>query len=207
VILALVFFFTFAIPIFFASWRLMLASLGVQTLVLALVTLQHSHDLRHAFAAFELGVVRGVFVPTYLAYVARSSRTASQLEVLPGNLLHWTLAFALVVGSATFAAEVSLADVPRAFDVAASASEVLIGLFILSTQRQPLGQAIGALSLENGVVFLETRGAHHLEVPVQVGIAVMFLILVLQLGWFLRRLGAEVRPPGAPATNGAGEVL
>ncbi len=200
-LLALVYFLVFALPLLFGSWRATVVSLGVQAIVLAIVTAREAHSPEHAFEVFALGALRGVLVPAFLLRAVARSRADTGFEVVRGDALHWTLVLALVVASATFAGEVSSRDVPRAFGIATAGAEVLVGLLILATQTRPLGQILGALSIENGILFADVRASHHFELPVQLGITAVFVLLVLQLSWFLGQLGEP--PTGA----GSDQVL
>jgi hydrogenase-4 membrane subunit HyfE len=199
----LLFFLVFAVPLFFSSWRAMFASLGIQAIILSMVMAHEANEPSGAVAVFDLALVRGILAPAYLVWMVESAPGKDRLDVIPGNLLHWTIALALVVASGTFAAVVAPQDISRAFHVATAASETVIALFILATQTQPLGQAIGALTLENGVIVLEVLGQHRLELPVQIGVATIFVGLVLLFGWFLRelRLSDSLPPPEPPPAD------
>jgi hydrogenase-4 membrane subunit HyfE len=65
---------------------------------------------------------------------------------------------------------------------------VLLGLYVLSIQTRPLGQVIGALIIENGVVLLELLLNHHVALPVELALSGVFLGSILAFGVLLRRL-------------------
>src|ERR1700740_2785273 len=79
------------------------------------------------------------------------------------------------------------ADALAREDLAFALSVVLLGLLIMVTRRNAVGQVVGFMSLENGLVLAAT-GAKGMPLGVEVRRAVSILIAFILIGIFLFRI-------------------
>ncbi len=192
------------VPLLVANWRASLVGLGLQGL---LMTALVAHRGWHATPGgvvllLDLLQLRTWFVPRHLYVILRAQSAPRRSDVIPANLLSWTLAFALVVVAFRFAAAAEPAGGEPALHVAVAATGLLLGLLVLGTQNTTFSQVSGALRIENAVALFELAGGHELPLPVQLGLSAELLLTVLTFGRFLRRAGAA---PARAAAPGAAE--
>lgn len=179
-----------AVPLFFGSWRLGLAGLGAQSLVVLAMQLAGPHG-DHVGSALllvlDLGVVRGLATPLLLARAARRCAPAAlPAELVPGDLLYWVAAAGLVALGVELGVRLYPADPAQASHAATATVEVLIGFCVIAHQRTVMGQAIGMLTIESGAVLFEGLPGAAWPLPIHVGLAVVFAGLVLLVLSFLR---------------------
>jgi hydrogenase-4 component E len=72
-------------------------------------------------------------------------------------------------------------------DLAFALSVVLLGLLIMVTRRNAVGQVVGFMSLENGLVLAAT-GARGMPLVVEISVAFSILIAFIVIGIFLFRI-------------------
>jgi hydrogenase-4 component E len=72
-------------------------------------------------------------------------------------------------------------------DLAFSLSVVLLGLLMMVTRRNAVGQVVGFMSLENGLVLAAT-GAKGMPLVVEISVAFSILIAFIVIGIFLFRI-------------------
>jgi hydrogenase-4 component E len=72
-------------------------------------------------------------------------------------------------------------------DLAFALSIVLLGLLMMVTRRNAVGQIIGFMSLENGLVLAAT-GAQGMPLVVEISVALSVLIAFIVIGVFLFRI-------------------
>jgi hydrogenase-4 membrane subunit HyfE len=155
------------VPLLAARWRISLLGLAAQGVLLwyAADGPTFHPDLGWLITTVDCLVVRGIVAPflLYLAYAGRGH--ADRNDVVPPNLFVWMVVVLLVVMTLRFAdqlAPVGAGD-PR---VGVAASALVIGFFVLATQRSVFSQIIGALRIENAVALLEIAGSsHHVDDP------------------------------------------
>jgi hydrogenase-4 membrane subunit HyfE len=201
-----------AAPLLLGGWRLALLGLSAQALLVAAMLAPElgagggEGALAAAVALLDVVAVRALVLPGLLGRVARRTGAPAALDLLPGNAIAWGLGGGVVLLGASFGARVAPpGDTWAAVHLAVSASQVLLGLLILSFQQAPLGQAIGALTVENGVLVLEAGSSHHLSAGVQAGVAAVLVGFVLLSSGFVRR---SLDPAAAPAPGGEdGDLL
>lgn len=182
------------IPLFVGSWRTSLISLAAQGVLLAWVAYRLRPDLDTAsdwITLFDLVIVRTIAAPIALYQVMRAHRVPARQDVIPPNLLSWTLAFGIVMIG------FNLADllVPETGDqqtmIAVAAAGLLLGFLILSTQAGPFSQIAGALRIENAIALFELCGRHHDQpIAIELGQVIVFMITVALFRWHLVHLGA-----------------
>lgn len=177
------------VPLFVASWRLSLFGLAAQGLLMAWI----SYDLHPALDSltawiqmFDLVAVRGLGAPIALFAVLRGQGASARNDVIPPNLMSWTLAIALVLVAFRFADMLVPVDGDQHSFVAAASAGVLLGLLVLATQTGPFSQMVGALRIENGIAMFEL-GGHH-DPAMQLAQTVIFIATILLFRWYLKTL-------------------
>ena len=180
------------VPLFVASWRLSLFGLAVQGLLMAAI--RHQIDpsldsLRAWVTMFDLIVVRGLGAPVVLYAVLRAHRTSGRHDVIPPNLMSWTLAIVLVLVAFRFADMlVPIAGDPRSF-VAGSTAALLLGLLVLATQTGPFSQMVGVLRIENAIALFELGGTHDGDdVGMPIAQSILLIATILLFRWYLKTL-------------------
>ncbi len=187
------------LPLFLATWRASLFGLCCQGLLMAWLVVKSRPELSSPddwLMLVDLVLVRGLLAPLFLYGVMSTREAAARNDVIPANLLSWTLAAVLVLVGFNFAE----AMVPEAGDerqtVAVATSGLLLGFLVLSSQSGPFSQMVGAVRFENALALFELGGAsHHDEsILVHAGQLVVFLITIALFRWYLEMVG-----PAAPA--------
>ena len=79
------------------------------------------------------------------------------------------------------------ADALAREDLAFALSVVLLGLLMMVTRRNAVGQVVGFMSLENGLVLAAT-GAKGMPLVVEISVAFSILIAFIVIGIFLFRI-------------------
>ena len=72
-------------------------------------------------------------------------------------------------------------------DLAFALAVVLLGLLMMTTRRNAVGQVVGFMSLENGLVLAAT-GARGMPMVVEISFAFSILIAFIVIGIFLFRI-------------------
>lgn len=178
------------IPLSVASWRLSLLGLLGQGLLMAWTSYQRypSFDTASAWVAmFDLAVVRGLGAPFLLYAVLRRQRATARHDVLPPNLMTWTLAIALVLVAFRFADMLVPAQGNEHSFVAGATAALLLGLLVLATQTGPFSQMEGALRIENGIALFELGATHH-DLSMQLAQTAILCATVLLYRWYLATL-------------------
>jgi hydrogenase-4 membrane subunit HyfE len=180
------------VPLFVATWRTSLLGLSLQGALMAWIAFRHGAHLSidGGLEVLDLVVVRAILAPLVLYRVLRAQNAPRRNDVIPPNLLSWTLALALVVLGFRVGAALVPAEGDAQTLVAVSTSGVLLGLLVLSTRSSPFSQMIGALRIENGIALLELGSPHREAVAIRFGQTAVVLGAVLLFGWYLRRLDA-----------------
>jgi hydrogenase-4 component E len=177
------------VPLFVASWRLSLLGLALQAFLMAWSAYELDSSLDSVGAwvrMFDLIVVRGLGAPIALYAVLRSQRATGRHDVIPPNLMSWTLAIALVLVAFRFADMLVPGEGNDHSFVAGASAAVLLGLLVLSTQTGPFSQMVGALRIENGIAMFELGG--HRDPAMQMAQTVILVATILLFRWYLRTL-------------------
>jgi hydrogenase-4 component E len=177
------------VPLFLASWRLSLAGLAVQGLLMAWIGYEQHPALDSVGAwiqVIDLVAVRGLAAPLALYAVLRGQGATPRSDVIPPNLMSWTLAIGFVFVAFRFADLLVPADDLEHSFVAAAGAGVLLGLLVLSTQIGPFSQMVGALRIENGIAMFELSG--HRDPAMQLAQLVILVATILLFRWYLKTL-------------------
>ena len=197
------YFLALTLPLFIRSWKAALGGLRVQALVLAAVVWLHGDHLAATpvIALADMLFFRSLFAPWYLRKMAVERGIPQAFDLIPANLFIWTLAAILVMIGFGFSATLAGDYSHSIMHLGVACCGVLLALLILATQRAPLGQAIAALTLENGIVLFELHAHHHMEWPAQLGLALVYVLSVLTMALLVRRLGMVDDAPAHPGDS------
>jgi hydrogenase-4 membrane subunit HyfE len=146
----------------------------------------------------DLAVVRGVVAPLVLYRLLRGQKRPERNDVIPPNLLSWTLALGVILMSFNFAAALLPEYGEQRTLLAVAASALLLGFLVLATQSGTFSQVVGALRFENALALFELGGgSSHVPVGIKVGQGLVVLVTILLYRWYLANL--ETSPAaGAP---------
>lgn len=192
------------VPLLTASWRISLLGLALQGLLMAAMVGRHAwaHTWTGALLLLDLLVLRGWFIPRHLRRIMDGLGVGRRNDVIPANLLSWTLAGAAVLVAFRFAGHLVPGGGEETIHVAVAAAALLLGLLILGTQVTTFSQITGVLRVEYAVALFELGGEHEPAFPVQLGLTLALLLSVLTLGRFLRKLGASGGGSGVAELEG-----
>lgn len=161
------------VPLFVATWRSSLFGLSCQGLLIAWAAYRLNPDL-HLIGTWlnlaDLVLVRGIGAPLLLYRLMRSQNRAARHDILPPNLLSWTVALGLVLAAFNLSSVLVPIDGDQRALTSVAAAAVLLAFLVLASQSTPFGQVVGALRLENGIALFELGGEHdHQSLVTQVG--------------------------------------
>lgn len=194
------------LPLFLGSWRASLFGLCCQGLLMAwLVVESHPHlsSADDLLTLVDFVLVRGLVAPFFLYQVLTAREATARNEVIPPNLLSWTLAGGFVLVGFNFAS----AMVPEAGDerqtVAVATAGMLLAFLVLSSQSGPFSQMVGALRFENALALFELGGTSHHEesILVHAGQLVVFLLTIGLFRWYLETVEPTALAPVTPAED------
>jgi hydrogenase-4 component E len=138
-------------------------------------------------AAITLGF-KAVAIPLALHRIVERLGIHREIETAVGIGLTMLAGIALVALSMVLMLRVTAAAAPIAReDLAFALAVVLLGLLIMVTRRNAVGQVVGFMSLENGLVLAAT-GAKGMPLVVEIGVAFSILIALIVIGIFLFRI-------------------
>lgn len=174
------------VPLFVATWRSSLFGLSCQGLLIAWAAYRLNPDL-HVVGTWlnlaDLVLVRGIGAPLLLYRLMRSQNHAARHDIIPPNLLSWTVALGLVLAAFNLSATLVPIDGDQRALTSVAAAAVLLAFLVLASQSTPFGQVMGALRLENGIALFELGGEHeHQSLVTQVG---QLVIVVATIGLYL----------------------
>lgn len=189
------------VPLFVATWRTSLLGLACQGLLMAWLAHRLGATPRtlHGLVRLtDLAVVRGLIAPWALYRVLRSQNRPARNDVIPPNLLSWTLAFGVVLMAFNFAAALVPAYGEERTLLAVATSALLLGFLVLASQAGAFSQIVGALRIENAIALFELGGApDRALIGVEVGQSMVVLGTILLYRWYLAHLetGAAADAP------------
>jgi hydrogenase-4 component E len=165
--------------------------LALHALVLA-ASVAWQADIQHAphlyiTAALALGF-KAIAIPIALRRIVYRLGIHREIETVGGIGLTMLAGIALVALSMMVMLPVTAhGDPVSREDIALALSVILIGLLIMVTRRNAVGQVAGFLSLENGINLAAT-GARGMPLVVEISIAFSILIAFIVIGIFLFRI-------------------
>ncbi|MEQ1878051.1 MAG: hypothetical protein ABL958_15515 [Bdellovibrionia bacterium] len=180
----------FIVPILVGSWRVGILGLGVQTLLLAsmVVSASDHYTMPVVLQLLDLGVLRGVIIPWILVSSVKLAGLPPEFDFVPTNFLYWTGLF-FVIGLGLWFGRLLFPDnFQTSLHCGVAAAGILTSFFILALQSSGLGQMFAIILLESSVILFELLSSHQQSYVMQIGVSLLFLILILVFRMFLRRL-------------------
>jgi hydrogenase-4 component E len=148
--------------------------------------IQHAPHL-YITAAIALGF-KAIIIPVALRRMIVRLGIHREIETAVGLGLTMLAGIGLVALSMEVMLPItSGADPIAREDIALALSVVLIGMLVMVTRRNAVGQVIGFMSLENGIVLAAT-GAQGMPLVVEFSVAFSILIAFIVIGIFLFRI-------------------
>ncbi|MBS1120051.1 MAG: hycX [Deltaproteobacteria bacterium] len=189
------------VPLFVTTWRTTLFGLALQGFLMAWIAQRinpESASIGDWLTMLDLVVVRGLWAPIALYGALRAQQASERGDVIPPNLLSWTIALGMVLAAFSFA---DALDVGGGDDqqtlVAVATAAVLLGLLLLATQPGPFSQMVGAIRIENGIALFELGGDHHRQaIGIQIAQIVIVVVTISLFRWYLKAL--HTIPPAGP---------
>lgn len=182
-----------AFPLLFSSWRVALLGLSAQGIILGVI-LHGGHGSVSGSEALEylnFWIVRTCLVPFILFRQMRRAAPLSNFFLIPPNFVQWMVTGSLIAMSYMFGERLSPNNDVEAVHIGTATASILVGMLILSNQTQPIGQVIGLLTIEQGFALVELLSQHPMPVAGHIGVSLIFLLLLLVCGYFVRRLHAS----------------
>ncbi len=148
--------------------------------------IQHAPDL-YITAMIAL-VFKAIIIPVALRRMIVRLGIHREIETAVGLGLTMLAGIGLVALSMKVMLPITSGENPIAReDIALALSVVLIGMLVMVTRRNAVGQVIGFMSLENGIVLAAT-GAQGMPLVVEFSVAFSVLIAFIVIGIFLFRI-------------------
>ncbi len=143
----------------------------------------------HLFITAAIALVfKAIVIPTALHRMVARLGIHRQIEAVGGVGLTMLAGMALVALSMVVMLKVTgEADPLAREDLAFALAVVLLGLLMMVTRRNAVGQVVGFMSLENGLVLAAT-GARGMPLVVEISVAFSILIAFIVIGIFLFRI-------------------
>lgn len=181
------------IPLFVATWRTSLAGLASQGFLMAWIAYRMAppHTPSDWLTLADLVLVRGLWAPLALYTVLRRRNAPSRNDVIPPNLLSWTVALGIVLVAFNFSEVLVAAAGQEQTLVAVATTGFLLGFLVLATQSGPFSQMIGAVRIENAIALFELGGArHHEALGLRIGQLVIVVATIALYRWYLEMLSS-----------------
>ncbi len=149
-------------------------------------------NLQHAPHLFITALIalafKGIFIPVALHRIVVRLGIHRSIEAVVS--VGPTMLFGMALVALSIVVMLPVTEAAGAFvreDLAFALSIVLLGLLIMVTRRNAVGQVIGFMSLENGLVLAAT-GARGMPLVVEISVAFSVLIAFIVIGIFLFRI-------------------
>ena len=143
----------------------------------------------HLFVTAAIALVfKAIIIPVALHRIIVRLGIHREIEQVVGVGPAMLLGMGLVALSMVVMLRVTIEADPLAReDLAFALSVVLLGLLMMVTRRNAVGQVVGFMSLENGLVLAAT-GAKGMPLVVEISVAFSVLIAFIVIGIFLFRI-------------------
>lgn len=146
----------------------------------------HSPHL-YVTAAIAL-VLKAIIIPTALHRIVQRLGIHRTVETTVGIGATMLVGIGLVALSMALMLPVTDAADPLARqDLAFALSIILLGLLMMVTRRNAVGQVVGLMSIENGLI-LAAAGANGMPLVVEISVAFSVLVAFMVIGIFLFRI-------------------
>ncbi len=146
-------------------------------------------DAPHLYVTAAIALCfKAIVIPIVLRRIVERLGIHREIETAVGIGLTMLAGIALVALSMVVMLRVTGKANPIAReDLALALAVVLLGLLIMVTRRNAVGQVVGFMSLENGLVLAAT-GAKGMPLVVEISVAFSILIAFIVIGIFLFRI-------------------
>ena len=146
-------------------------------------------DAPHLYITALVAVLfKGTVIPVALHRIVQRLGIHRTIETVVGIGPTMMLGIALIALSIMVMRPVTEeADVLTREDLAFALSVILLGLLMMVTRRNAVGQVVGFMSLENGLI-LAAAGAKGMPLVVEISVAFSILIAFIVIGIFLFRI-------------------
>lgn len=146
-------------------------------------------DAPHLYVTAAIALLfKGLVIPIVLHRMVQRLGIHRQIETVVGIGPTMLVGIGLVALSIMVMLPVTeQADALTQEDLAFALSVVLLGLLLMVSRRNAVGQVVGFMSLENGLI-LAAAGAKGMPLVVEISIAFSVLIALIVIGIFLFRI-------------------
>ena len=164
-------------------------ALHALVLTLSVAWQAHIQDAPHLYVTAAIALVfKVIVIPVALHRIIQRLGIHREIETVVGVGLTMLAGMGLVALSLVVILPVTAHGDPVAReDLAFALSVVLLGLLVMVTRRNAVGQVVGFMSLENGLVLAAT-GAKGMPLVVEISVAFSILIAFIIIGVFLFRI-------------------
>ena len=164
-------------------------ALHASVLVLSVAWQAYAQDAPHLYLTALIALVfKVIIIPVALHRIIVRLGIHREIETVVGVGLTMLGGLALVALAITVMLRVTPGADPLAReDLAFALAVVLLGLLLMVTRRNAVGQVVGFMSLENGLVLAAT-GAKGMPLVVEISVAFSVLIAFIVIGIFLFRI-------------------
>lgn len=147
------------------------------------------HDAPHLYVTALITLIFKVaIIPIVLHRIIRHFGIHRDIENVVGIGLTMLTGMALVALSLVVMLSINNdADTLAREDLAMALAVVLLGLLLMVTRRNAIGQVVGFMSLENGLV-LAASGARGMPLVVEISVAFSVLVAFIVIGIILFRI-------------------
>jgi hydrogenase-4 component E len=164
-------------------------ALHAVVVALAVAWQAHIQGAGHLYitAALALGL-KAALIPAALYQIIKRLEIHREVETVVGIGPTMLAGIGLVALSMALMLRVTAAAGPvTREDLAFALAVVLVGLLMMVTRRNALGQVIAFMSIENGLI-LAAAGAQGMPLVVEISIAFSVLVALIVIGVFLFRI-------------------
>ena len=149
----------------------------------------HVQAAPHLYVTAAIALVfKGIVIPVALHRIIARLGIHREIETVVGRGPTMLAGMGLVALSMVVMLRVTAyADPLAREDLAFALSVLLLGLLMMVTRRNAVGQVVGFMSLENGLVLAAT-GARGMPLVVEISVAFSVLIAFIVIGIFLFRI-------------------
>jgi hydrogenase-4 component E len=146
-------------------------------------------DAPHLYVTAAIALVfKAIVIPVVLHRIIQRLGIHREIETVVSIGLTMLAGIALVALSMVVMLRVTGGADPLARqDLAFALAVVLLGLLLMVSRRNAVGQVVGFMSLENGLVLAAT-GAKGMPLVVEISVAFSILIAFIVIGIFLFRI-------------------
>ncbi len=164
-------------------------ALHALVLTLSVAWQAYAQDAPHLYVTAAIALIfKAIVIPVALHRIVRRFGIHREIEIVAGIGPTMLAGMGLVALSMVVMLRVTPEADPLAReDLAFALSVLLLGLLVMVTRRNAVGQVVGFMSLENGLVLAAT-GARGMPLVVEISVAFSILIAFIVIGVFLFRI-------------------